>query len=86
MEYESKEFHADVGADKIDRDVERANSLRAQGYSVLEATPGVIGSLTGMSTLAHQIARMLRVPLVDPDPSQRALRRRLYDELFVSGL
>lgn len=83
IEYESSEFHAGRGRDKTDHDTMRANALRAAGYRVFEATPGIVCRLSRIEILAEQSAHALGVPLPNANACQRRLRERLHRELFL---
>ena len=67
VEYDSEEFHASKGRDKIDADIIRANKMRAAGYTVLEVTPGIAMDARRMDTLARQIAKLLCVSIEEKD-------------------
>ena len=82
VEYDSKEFHAAKGADKIDADIMRANAMRAVGYTVLEVTPGIAMDPYRFDTLARQIAGLLSVELAPVDHTGVFLRSMLHAELF----
>lgn len=82
VEYDSKEFHASKGADKIDADIMRANAMRAMGYTVLEVTPGIAMDRYRFDTLARQIAGLLSVELAPVDHTGVFLRSMLHAELF----
>ena len=82
VEYNSSEFHAGQGADKTDHDIMRANALVAAGFSVLEATPGIVGQLSRTTVLAQQVASLLGIALRTPSDEQRRFREKLHRELF----
>ena len=83
IEYDSAEFHSEQGRDKTDQDIMRANALRAAGYQVLEATPGIVCDYVRMDLLASQIAQLLNRSIPDPDLVLKGLRRRLHGLLFL---
>lgn len=85
VEYQSDRFHAGLGRDKTDRDIMRANTLRAAGYQVIETTPGIVYQLPRIKALADQIARLLGTVLIEADDGQRRLREHLHQELFLGG-
>lgn len=82
VEYDSDEHHRARGAGKLDSDIARANALRAAGYTVLEATPGLVRDLSGTVRLASQVATLLGTMLVVPGEEGLMLRRRLHAELL----
>ncbi len=85
LEYDSKEFHASKGADKIDADIERANRMRAVGYKALEVTPGLAMNHYKLDTLARQIAGLLGVSLREEDHVVLFRRSMLHKLLFATG-
>lgn len=84
VEYDSSEFHADAGADKVDSDIVRANRLRAAGYTVLEVTPGIVSNPQWLEALASQVAGLLGVAVPPADYSIKVRRSLLHKELFFS--
>ena len=86
VEYDSSEFHAAVGRDKTDRDIERANALRAAGYTVLETTPGIVGNAKSVDRLAQQIAALLGAAPPQPTGAQLLTREHLREELLPGGV
>lgn len=84
VEYQSDEFHESKGRDRTDHDIMRANELRAEGYQVLEATPGIVCDPSRMEMLANQVARLLGTRLPSLDEAQMQLRRHLHGELFLN--
>lgn len=83
VEYDSSEFHSDLGRDKTDRDIERANALRAAGFTVLETTPGIVSRPASVATLAEQIASLVGVSLRETSEEQRRTRERLMRTLLT---
>lgn len=84
IEYDSDEFHAGAGADKVEADIERANSLRARGLSVLEITPGIALNFSKLDTAARQVAALLNCELPAVDHTTRFRRQSLHHLLFFS--
>jgi len=84
IEYDSDEFHAGAGADKVEADIERANVLRAQGLTVLEITRGIALNLSKLDTAARQVATLLNCELPAVDHTLRFRRQSLHRLLFFS--
>lgn len=84
VEYDSNEFHAAAGADKVDADIERANRLRAAGFTVLEATPGIVLNLQKLDAFALQVSKLLGASIPPADHGIRLRRSLLHRELFFS--
>ena len=83
VEYYGHKSHRDMGRQKTDHDIMRANTLREMGFTVLEVTHGVVGTFVRMDYFARQVAKLLHVSLVEPGEEDLILRHHLYDELFA---
>lgn len=86
VEYDGHRSHRDAGVSKTDRDIMRANTLRAMGYTVLEVTYGTVETLARMDSLAGQVAACLRSSLPKADEDALMVRRHLFDELFALNI
>lgn len=82
VEYESNEFHAGKGAQKVDADITRANGLRARGYTVLEITPGLLLDKVKYNGFVESLGRLLGMSLPHEGNVVRFRCEMLYALLF----
>lgn len=86
LEYDSVEFHGQLGPSQLTKDARRANVLTAMGYKVFRVTPGLVESLQGMKLLAQQLAHALGVVLVEPSEMEMVRRRKLFIALMPRAM
>ena len=82
VEYYGHKAHRALGQSKTDRDIMRANMLRAMGYRVLEVTHGVVSTAARMDFFVNQAATLLGQRVPEANEDARTVRRHLYEELF----
>lgn len=82
VEYDSAEFHEQLGSRQLEEDARRSNILTTQGYRVLHVTPGVVRTVNDVELFARQIAHLLGVTLKAPSEIQALRRRRLFTLLM----
>lgn len=78
LEYDSSEFHDELGPYKVGSDAERANVLTSMGYTVLRATSQTLKTTRGVDRLAQQVAAALGCELAEPDSVAAIRRNKLF--------